>query len=410
MAFESISIQSTRNGSGLTSGYREDLVAGDTIVLSLTSSTGVLSREWSIVGRPEFSTAGGGGSNPWVLSTSATATFTVDSDTGSVARDGTYVVECIINRGSPNETRKRAALVRTAGLTIDAPGATTRNLRKLGMFESQEDTSVSGLLAGWSTQVNRWLQFLKALASGGSGGVSFRGFRVNDPGGAFVNATTRVNLAGAQNNSIAGYFGPNPTGAMVGNATGQMLYAIPEYFDRDVLINRLLTRTNGQTGVVGALPKVKMGIYAEGVRTTGPLAGTSYPGALLASSSNLLISSGNMVLEDVSLSCPIEAGTRVFFVWVCNADAVAAAAAGFIMPVYRVGVLSPPLGWLMDPSTGGASTGITADTLTVGCTWRHAVTYTGSEALPDPFPQSAPVAQVDVDNGVPCVFFGQQYT
>lgn len=124
---------------------------------SLSSSTGVQSREWYLVGRPEFSTAGGAGTNPWFLGSGSSCTFTVDSDSGGVQRDGTYVLQCVINRGSPGEATKQVALARLSGLTITSPTGTVP-LRKLGFGESvNDDTSVADLLAGWSTQVNRWL-------------------------------------------------------------------------------------------------------------------------------------------------------------------------------------------------------------------------------------------------------------
>lgn len=154
--FDTVQIRTTLNGLGTTDGYRENLAEGDVVVATLSSSTGVVSREWYLLGRPEFSTAGGAGTNPWFLGNAASCTFTVDSDSGGVNRDGTYVLQCIINRGSPGEAAKQVALARLSGLTIPSPTGTVP-LRKLGFGETvNDDTSVTSLLAGWSTQLNRW--------------------------------------------------------------------------------------------------------------------------------------------------------------------------------------------------------------------------------------------------------------
>lgn len=130
--------------------------------MSLTSTVGVTTRAWTMVGRPEFSTAGGAGANPWSLGTGATATFTVDTDS-TYNVDGTYVVECIINAGLSDQARKRVGLARLSGITFVGPSGTVP-LRRLGAFETFEDTSTPGLLAGWATQVNRWLEFLRQVS------------------------------------------------------------------------------------------------------------------------------------------------------------------------------------------------------------------------------------------------------
>lgn len=233
--------------------------------------------------------------------------------------------------------------------------------------------------------------------------VTLRGFRPEDPGGALTSNSTRVNLAGIQNsNSNTGYFGGVSTGSLQGSAAGQMAYAIGDYLERTVTINRLVTRTNGSGGVVGPSPRVKMAIYAD-----GSLAGSPYPGALLAATGDLAITGANTSLEDAGLSVSIEAGTRVWFVWVCNADATAAAGLGYVVPAYRGGVMLPAMGFTLDPAGFGAGT-IAGDNASAGVGYRHAITYTGTEAMPDPFPQSAPVVTTDQDLGVPCVFFGHQ--
>ena len=165
MAFENVQVTSTRNAVSPIIGYRQDLVIADVIVASLTSNVGVSSFRWELVGRPEGSVAGGAGPEPIFLSASATATFTVDSDTG-FNKDGTYIVQCTLNGGSPTETRIRAALVRLTGITISG----SRPLRKIGGFESLDDSSVAATIQGWATQLNRWLEQVRTLTGGGGGG------------------------------------------------------------------------------------------------------------------------------------------------------------------------------------------------------------------------------------------------
>lgn len=168
MAFESVQVQSSRNGGGPVQGYREDLVGGDTLVVSLSDTRGVFSYLWEVVGRPEFGVAGGSGPNPWVLGYSPTAAFVVDSDSGSVHRDGSYKVACTINKGSPNETVVTTILCRVSGLTVPGPVGDLP-LRKLAPFEALEDTSVGNLLAGWATQINRWLDHIMGISGGSFG-------------------------------------------------------------------------------------------------------------------------------------------------------------------------------------------------------------------------------------------------
>ncbi len=177
-----LAIVSTRNGTGSTSGYREDLVSGDLVALSLSSLVGVTNVRWELVGRPEGSAAGGAGPEPVLLSVATTASFTVDSDAGSFKTDGTYVVQATINPGSPGETRVRVILCRLAGIAIPGPGGGVRTLRKLGGFEQLEDTSVITILLGWATQLNRWLEAVRGLVAGGGGGGGTGGesFSAND--------------------------------------------------------------------------------------------------------------------------------------------------------------------------------------------------------------------------------------
>lgn len=181
MPFENVQILSKRNGFVPIIGAREDLLSTEVITIELTDYTNVSSQRWEIKGRPEYSVVGGGGANPWLLGTGAGATFTVDSDSGTVKLDGTYVVECTLNPGSPSETRISTELARVSGLTI--PGLyplPARSLRKLGMFESMEDIiSISQTLGGWSTMLNRWLDALRSVLAGGSG--TFPGYGSGAP-------------------------------------------------------------------------------------------------------------------------------------------------------------------------------------------------------------------------------------
>ena len=163
MAFENVHITSTRNGSGATVGYREDLAVSDTMVCSLTSTLGISTFKWELVGRPEGSSAGGAGPEPILLSTSATCTFVVDDDS-TIRRDGTYLVQCTVNAGSSTEAKIRVLLARLSGLTIGGG----RTLRKPAAFEALDDTSIANTNEGWAIQLLRWLEYLRTQ-SGGSG-------------------------------------------------------------------------------------------------------------------------------------------------------------------------------------------------------------------------------------------------
>lgn len=165
-----LTIVSTRNATSSVSGYRDDLVEGDLVGLSLSSYVGVTSVLWQLVGRPEGSSAGGAGPEPIFLANANTAAFNVDNDAGAFRLDGTYIVQATINPGSPGQVRVTAALCRLTGLAIPGPGGGVRTLRKLGGFEALEDSSVPTILLGWATVLNRWLEALRGLIEGGGGG------------------------------------------------------------------------------------------------------------------------------------------------------------------------------------------------------------------------------------------------
>jgi hypothetical protein len=167
MAFETVQIVSTRNGSSSITGWRQDLVIGDVVSLSLTNNTGVSSYRWELAGRPEGSVAGGTGPEPCLLGTGATASFTVDSDSGMI-RDGTYIIHCTLNGGTPTDTIIRVGMARLApGLSFNG-----LPLRKLGGFERDEDTH-EPLVAQESTKMlDRWLGLIQAGGGSGGGGGS----------------------------------------------------------------------------------------------------------------------------------------------------------------------------------------------------------------------------------------------
>lgn len=254
-------------------------------------------------------------------------------------------------------------------------------------------------------------EFLKRAGSALVGGapaagttpVTLRGFRNKDQGGAFAMASTRIHWAGL-NSSSGSWIGGATTSALQSVGAGQMSYAYPEYFENAVTINRLVSRTNGRVGVAGT-PRVKFGVYAMGSLSSGGHAGSPYPGALLGQSSDLDIDQGgaNKIHESVGLSISIAAGTRVWFVWVCNDQAVTNA---YTIPTFGAGALLPILGFTLDVTT---PTTIAQDNATGGVGWRHALTYTGSESLPNPYPQTAPaILTGNAALVLPCVGFGMQ--
>lgn len=165
MAFENVKIRSTAH-SVTVDGFRQDLVAGETVTLSLTDVTGVTSFRWEILGRPEGSSAGGAGPEPILLGIGSSALFVVDTDAG-FRKDGSYQIACTVNIGTPTEKRITAPLARLASITtVDG-----RALRKLGALEGFfDDTSVVATLQGWATQANRWLDKIIEVA-GISGSV-----------------------------------------------------------------------------------------------------------------------------------------------------------------------------------------------------------------------------------------------
>lgn len=194
MAFSGVQINSTLNGVDPVTGYREDLSIGDVVLLSLSSNSGVTSYRWELVGRPEGSSAGGAGPEPINLGTSSTATFTVDNDSG-FPKDGSYVIHCVLNDGSPSRTRIRVELARLSGLTtIDG-----RTLRMLGGYETDEDTADPTIRQGWSKMLNRWLR-LAASGNGSAPPTSPEAFR--DPDEWYMAGQANISPAGVLDNSL----------------------------------------------------------------------------------------------------------------------------------------------------------------------------------------------------------------
>lgn len=231
MAFPNVVIKSKRNGATEISGAREDLLQGEAITVELSSTTGMSTFKWEMRGRPEYSTAGGVGINPWLLSTTSGAGFTVDTD-GAVNIDGTYVIACTVNAGAPSQTTFTTILARVAtGMTI--PGTpSSRNLRKLGMFESLEDTiSIGGgVIPGWSTMANRWFELLAETVAGGGGGggaptnASYLTLTANGPLSAERVFTMGAGLSGVDGGANTTYTlsiaNAGVTSAMLRNSVG----------------------------------------------------------------------------------------------------------------------------------------------------------------------------------------------
>lgn len=166
MAFAGVQIRSTRDAAASIDGYRQDLAVGEVIGLSLSSTVGVSTYRWQLIGRPEGSTAGGVGPEPIELGSASSATFTVDAD-AATPFGGTYIVQCIVNAGAPTATKIKAALCRLSGLTL----ADGRVLRLPGGFETSGlDTADANVAQGYAKQMSRWLEYIAENAGGGGGG------------------------------------------------------------------------------------------------------------------------------------------------------------------------------------------------------------------------------------------------
>ncbi len=156
MAFNSVTVMFSKNGDTPQSRWRQDLATSNAITCSLSSTVGVSTYRWRLIGRPEGSGAGGGGPEPLDLGTSSSASFTSD-----IA--GTYTVECLVNGGAPDATILRGGCAILESIT--APGGAL--LRLLGPGETDEDISDSTVAQQTTKILNRWLRL---LAAGGVGG------------------------------------------------------------------------------------------------------------------------------------------------------------------------------------------------------------------------------------------------
>ncbi len=189
MAFEGVLIRSTLDGSDEEDGWRQDLEEDQEVELSLSNTRGVSSYKWEIIGRPEGSVAGGDGPEPIYLGNGSTASFDVDNDNGDFPTDGTYIIQCTVNAGTPTETRLKVGMARLSSVTLDDG----RTLRKPGGFEVNEDTSDPDVRQGWATQMNRWYQaFIEATASTTSAYETIQEDGSSLPQRSIINFTTGI--------------------------------------------------------------------------------------------------------------------------------------------------------------------------------------------------------------------------
>lgn len=172
MAFEDAEIRSTLDAATPINGYRQDAAVGNVVGLALTNLVGTPSTfKWELIGRPAFGVAGGAGTNPWLLSTSSVASFTVDGD-AVARRDGSYIVRCTLNESSPTQRVIEAAICRVSGQTIVGPAGAV-DLRKPGPFETLLDTqAVAPANTGYAAQLEHWLEAVRVLIAAGPPGGS----------------------------------------------------------------------------------------------------------------------------------------------------------------------------------------------------------------------------------------------
>jgi hypothetical protein len=166
VSFDTVQIRSKVNGTLPVFGYRDDLLVGDTVSLSLSDTTGVdpSGTEWWLVGRPEGSVVGFAGPEPIFLGGGLTVSFVVDDDT-LYPRDGSYLIQCVVRNFpvGPNPptrvTRIPVLLARLSGLTL--PDG--RELRMPAAYETGEDTENPIIKLGTSKMINRWLRRVATL-------------------------------------------------------------------------------------------------------------------------------------------------------------------------------------------------------------------------------------------------------
>ena len=154
MNFASSTVQLVRNGDVAIASWRQDCGAGDVITASLSYTVGIISYRWRLIGRPEGSGSGGVGPEPLYLGSSASAAFTVDIP-------GTYIVECLVNGGSPDAT----IIVGGVAYPETFTNPLGLLLRLLGPGETDQDNADPQVAQGWIKMLNRWLKVLRAFVS-----------------------------------------------------------------------------------------------------------------------------------------------------------------------------------------------------------------------------------------------------
>jgi hypothetical protein len=210
--------------------------------------------------------------------------------------------------------------------------------------------------------------------------LSFQGFTSKDQGGAFSSNTTRLQIAGCPMQPASALSSQLFGDHIPGGGASQILYAVPQYFERDCTIKRLCSRTYGSAGG-GVLGVMKLGIYTDG-RSASAFAGSPYPSIKLTESSNFAITANHQIL-DSQISIFVAAGTRLWFTAVYNVAAVTGQRSILSIDVRYM----PPLQGFTFVTPTPVNVG--DDTSTMGVGWRHAFSFTGTEALPSTFPDSA---------------------
>ncbi len=345
-------IRSTRGGAVAVNGYREDLIIGDVIVTTLTSYVNVTTCQWRLLGRPEGSVAGGIGPEPIELGTGASATFIVDSDAG-YRKDGSYLVECLVNAGTPSEYRIRAILARLSGITV----AGGRTLRVPSYLEGNEDTDIASENAGYAKSLNRWFRRISEIVGVGNQRDN-NGYRLgNGTVGIFTGPTPdlvyMLGIAAGTNITVSHFSGYSKPVSYA-----DQLVAIPFVIEVAGTIKTLLQKTGSHAGA-----SMVFGIYSS-------LVDTSFPDALLASTGAIDCSVAGVKSVDINL--PITPGLY----WIVS-NINAAFAANVDAYLLNIAWTYPSLGWsLASPLTHGW-----------GGAWTHALAY---GALPATFPQAFP--------------------
>jgi hypothetical protein len=154
MNFAFSTVQLSRNGDVAVANWRQDCGAGDVITAALSYTVGIVSYRWRLIGRPEGSGAGGVGPEPLYLGSSASAAFTVDIP-------GTYMIECLVNGGSPDAT----IIVGGVAYPETFTNPLGLLLRLLGPGETDQDNADPQVAQGWIKMLNRWLKVMRAFVS-----------------------------------------------------------------------------------------------------------------------------------------------------------------------------------------------------------------------------------------------------